>query len=194
MFTGFLATKVGMSQIIDNETGKITPVTYISVEENIVTQIKTIEKDGYNAVVLGTNKYNKPTKTRIFKNVKEFKVDSVEGIKIGDKVNLSDFEGMGECHVTGVSKGKGFAGPVKRWNRTIARKTHGTKYIRHGSTMNSCITGRSKKGIKMAGHMGNENTTLKFREVSLIDLDENVFAIKGPIPGFNGGSLIIKKA
>jgi len=103
MFTWFLATKVWMSQIIDSETWKITPVTYVSVEENIVTQIKTADKDWYNAVVLWSNRYNKPTKTKIFKHLKEFKVESVEWIKLWDKVNLSDFEWMEECHVTWVS-------------------------------------------------------------------------------------------
>lgn len=194
MFTWFLATKVWMSQIVDNETWKITPVTYVSVEENEVIQIKTIEADWYNAVVLWSNPYNKQTKTRKFKHLKEFKVESIEWIKLWDKVNLSDFEWMEECHVTWVSKWKWFTWQVKRWNRKIARKSHWTKYIRHWSTMNSAITWRSKKWIKMAGHAWSDNTTLRFREVSLIDLEENVFAIKWPIPWFNWWSVIIRKA
>lgn len=193
MITWVLWTKVGMSQII-NEQWNVVPVTYVLVEENEIVQLKTEEKDWYNAVVLWANPYNKPTKTKKFKDLKEFKVESLEWLKIWDKVDLSTFSEEVKLHVTSFSKGRWFQGQVKRWNRSIARKTHGTKYIRHGSTMNSAITWRSKKWIKMAGHMWNDKVTLRNREIPFVDTDNKVIAVKWSVPGANGWLVILRKA
>jgi len=183
-----------MSQIVNNENGNVTPVTYVLVEANEIVQLKTEEKDGYIAVVVWANPYNKPTKNKKFKNLREFRVDSLDWFKVWDKADLSHFEWIEELTITWYSKGRGFSGPVKRWNRSIARKTHGTKYIRHGSTMNSCITWRSKKWIKMAGQFWNDKTTLKARKVEFVDAENNVVAIRGSVPGANGWLVILRKA
>jgi len=193
MITWVLWTKVGMSQIT-NEQWNIVPVTYVLVEDNEILQLKTIEKDWYNAVILWANPYNKPTKTKKFKNLKEFKVDSLEWLKIWDKVDVSVLSEEKKLHITWFTKGKWFQGPVKRWNRSIARKTHGTKFIRHGSTMNSAITWRSRKWIKMAGHMWNDQATLRNKEIPFVDTESKVVAVKWAVPGANGWLVILRKA
>ena len=190
---GILGKKLGMSQIIQ-EDGKVVPVTYVHVLENEVLDIRTEEKNGYNALVLGIDPYNKPRKTKKYKHIKEVPIDNPSEIKLGQKITLKD---LGECelvHITATSKGKGFQGPVRRWNRSIARKTHGTKFIRHGSTMSSSITGRSKPGIKMAGRMGTDKMTLRDRSVVEINQEKHIYAVKGGIPGAIHGLVILRKS
>ena len=193
MITWVLWTKIGMSQIT-NEQWNIVPVTYVLVEENEIVQLKTTENDWYNAVVLWAMPYNRPSKNKKFQNLREFKVDSLEWLEVWKKIDVSSFSEEKNLTITAFSKGKWFQGQVKRWNRKIARKTHGTKYIRHGSTMNSAITWRSKKWIKMAGHMWNDQVTLKNREIPFVDTENKIIAIKWAVPGANGWLVILRKA
>ena len=187
--TGILGKKIGMSRITVD--GNFVPVTYIEATPNEIVQVKTPEKDGYSALVLGFDAYARPTKNRKFKHVREVKVEDSSSYKVGDKVTLADLGEFAEGVITGVSKGKGFQGPVRRWNRRVARKSHGTKYIRHGSTMSSAITGRSKPGIKMAGHMGVDTVTLRNRKIVAVNTDKNVYAVKGAVPGAVNGLVVL---
>ncbi|MBT4937284.1 50S ribosomal protein L3 [Candidatus Peregrinibacteria bacterium] len=187
---GILGKKIGMSRIII-ANGDCVPVTYIQVLANEVVQLKNKEKDGYSAIAVGVDPYSKPSKNKRFKFVRELRVDDSSLYSLGQKLELKDLGECSEVAITAVSKGKGFQGPVKRWNRRVARKSHGTKYIRHGSTMSSAITGRSKPGIKMAGRMGGDTLTLKKRSVLSLRQDKNICAIKGPVPGPSDGLVII---
>jgi large subunit ribosomal protein L3 len=188
---GILGKKIGMSRILD-DAGNFVPVTYVLCEANEILQVKTQEKDGYNALVLGFDAYAKPSKTRKYKYIKEIIVDDVSSFSVGQKLSAEDIKEVTKADITGTSKGKGFQGTVRRWNFSVARKTHGTKYIRHGSTMSSSITGRSKPGIKMPGHMGNAKVTLKNRTIVLVNTEKNVYAIKGAIPGASDSYIVLR--
>ena len=192
MITLLMWKKIGMSQII-SDSWNVVPVTYIEVWDNEVVQVKTEDKDWYNAVVLWADPCSKPTKTKKFKSINECKLDSVEWLKVWDKFDVGEFAEVGSLTVTWFSKGKWFAGPVKRWNRSVIRKTHWTKYARHGTTMNCSITGRSKKWIKMAWRMWNDRVTLKNREIPLVDIENKVIAIKWAVPWAINGLVILKK-
>jgi large subunit ribosomal protein L3 len=188
---GILGKKLGMSRIID-EKGNFVPVTYVQIMDNEVLQVKTVEKDGFSAIVLGFDAYKRQTKNKKYKHIKEIKVDDSSKYKLGQKINLNDLEDLKIADIVSFSKGKGFQGPVRRWNFKVARKTHGTKDARHGSTMSSSITGRSKPGIKMAGRMGGQKVTLKRRKIISVFAEKNIYAVKGPIPGANKGLVILK--
>lgn len=179
---GILGKKLGMSRVL-NEKGLFVPVTYVQSMPNEIIQVKTIDKDGYSAVVLGFDAYNKPSKNKKFKHVREVRVADDHSFKKGQTLSLADLGEFSEADISSISKGKGFQGPVRRWNFRVARKTHGTKYIRHGSTMSSAITGRSKPGIKMAGRMGGDKHTLRARKILNIDTKNHIYAVKGPVPG-----------
>jgi large subunit ribosomal protein L3 len=187
---GIIGKKIGMTQLF-LEDGSIVPVTYISCEPNTVHQVKTNEKDGTDAVVLGAEKLKKQKKTKTFQILKE--IAGSGEVKKGDDVTVGIFEDGEEVTVIGTSKGKGFQGPVKRHNFRVARRTHGTKDPRHGSTGACAMPGRSKPGIKMAGRMGNDKVTLRDRTIVRIDSDKNLVAVKGPIPGSNNSFVLLKK-
>ncbi len=180
-----------MSQVL-LEDGRSLPVTFIATEPNDIVQVKTVDNDGYAAVVLGCDPYNKPSKNKKYKKMKEFRIEENAEVKKGDKVNVGDFKDVEAVSITAVSKGKGFQGPVKRHNFSIARETHGTKYARHGSTGACAMPGRTKPGQKMAGHMGRDQVTLRKREVVLVDEAKNVIAIKGSVPGAPNTYVYIK--
>ncbi len=187
---GILWKKIGMSRIVQDD--KFIPVTYVLVPENEVLQVRTVEKDGYNALVLWTNAYAKPRKTKKYKFIKEVPVEDSSIYKVGQMLTVKDLWDVTVANITGTSKGRGFQGTVKRYNHHVIRKTHGTKYARHGSTMSSCITGRSKPGIKMPGRMGTDQVTLKSRKIVAINIEKNVYAVQGAIPGANDGLVILK--
>lgn len=178
---GIIGKKIGMSQIPLQDG--VAPVTFILTEPNDVVQVKTVDNDGYAAVVLGYDLYKNPTKNKKYKKLKEFPIDESAEYKKGDKVDIGSFKDIKAVTITSVSKGKGFQGPVKRHNFAIARETHGTKEPRHGSTGACAMPGRTKKGQKMAGRMGNDQVTLRNRKVIIVDEVKNVIAIKGPVPG-----------
>ena len=190
---GIIGKKMGMAQVFD-EKGHAIPVTYIRCDANTVYDIKTLEKDGYEAVVLGAwDLGSRATKTKKFKTVKEFRGD-VSGIERGVSVDVSIFEKGEKISLVGISKGKGFQGRVRRHNANVARKTHGTKAIRHGSSGSMCITARSQKGLKMAGRMGNDQVTLRGRELVVVDADRSIVAVKGPVPGAINSVVFLKKS
>ncbi len=190
---GIIGKKMGMAQAFD-EKGRSIPVTYIKCEKNTVYGIKTEEVDGYSAVVLGAGGLgSRATKTKKFKTIKEFSGD-VSGVEKGASVDVSIFEKGERVTLVGVSKGKGFQGRVRRHNANVARKTHGTKAIRHGSSGSMCITARSQKGLKMSGRMGNDQVTLRGREIVVVDAERSIVAVKGPVPGAINSVVFLKKS
>jgi len=188
---GIIGKKIGMSQVI-LEDGKVLPVTFIATEPNDIVQVKTVDNDGYAAVVLGCDPYKNPTRNKKYKKLKEFRIEENAEFKKGDKVNTGDFKEIESVTVTSVSKGKGFQGNIKRHNFAIARESHGTKYTRHGSTGACAMPGRTKPGQKMPGRMGRDQVTLKKREVVLVDEARNIIAIKGPVPGAKNSYVYVK--
>jgi len=189
---GILGKKIGMSRIV-LENGVFIPVTYVLAEGNEIIQIRTIEKDGYSALVLGFDAYAQPRKNKKYKFVKEVAVENTADYKVGDKISIADLGDLESVKITGISKGKGFQGGVRRWNFKVARKTHGTKDARHGSTMSSAITARAKPGIKMPGRMGLDQVTLRDRKVVAIDKEKNIYGVKGAIPGTLGSYVVLQK-
>lgn len=191
MITQLLWKKIGMSQII-SENWNVLPVTYVEITDNEIIQVKTIEKDWYNAVVLWAYPYNRPTKNKKFKNISECKVESTDWLKVWDIVNIELFKDVISLTVTWFSKWKWTAWTIKRWNHSMQPKTHWSKERRHWSTMN-CSTHRSRKGIKMAWRMWDERVTLRGREIPLVDLENKVVAVKWAVPWAINWLVILKK-
>lgn len=197
---GIIAKKIGMTQIF-NEDGKIVPVTILKAGPCKVVQKKTIEKDGYNAVQLGfeevkEKKLNKPLLNhmkkigeyfRYLKEIRDF--DKNEG----DLVEVDIFKKGEKVKVTGISKGKGFQGVMKRWGMAGGFDSHGsTSHRRIGAIGNRLTPQKVFKGKRMPGHMGVDKVTVRNLEVVFVDKDNNLIALKGAIPGPNGGILIIR--
>ncbi len=192
--TGILGKKIGMTRLIE-ENGKVTPVTVVECQPNEITQVKTIEKDGYSALVLGFEKLKKPTKTRKFKKVKEFKIDQKDqdNYKIGDTVTLEALQEIEKVKITSISKGKGFQGVIKRHNFSRGPETHGSHHHREPGSIGACTKpGRVAKGKKMPGRMGGVIVTTEKVKIAKIDLDKNLICIKGPVSGPNGGTVTIR--
>ena len=194
---GLIARKVGMSRIF-SATGESLPVTYLSIEPNIIVRIKKKEKDGYDAVVLGVGA--KPWKSRKGKeNVryarqKEWKVDSLEGMEPGKTLTSELLPAESIVTITSVSKGKGFQGVMRRHHFAGGPASHGSHFKREpGSIGMRTDPGRILKGHRMAGHMGNEQVTLQHRPVVSSDAEKGIIAIKGPVPGPNGAIVYITK-
>ena len=190
-----LGTKIGMTQIIGDD-GIVTPVTILQAGPCTVTQIKTVETDGYNAVQVGYGQgknlsksvaghVKKAGKDISPKTLKEFRVDEIpEGMKLGDTLTVENFNLGDKVAVTGVSKGKGYAGTVKRWNFNESRNTHGFKgNIRRVGSIGSMYPQKVFKGKKMPGRMGHEQVTVKNLEVAYIDAANNLIGLKGAVPG-----------
>ena len=206
---GLIATKEGMTRLFQ-EDGKSLPVSVLKVATNFVSQIKTIETDGYNSVQLSTQdqKEKNQTKSKIGhfnknnislkKYLKEFKIedDDLEGLELGKEFDVKIFEEGQLVDVSGISKGKGFAGTVKRWNFATQDATHGNSLAhRKPGTIGQCQTpGRVWKGKKMAGHMGNVKKTVQNLKIVKVDEENSLLLVQGAIPGFNGSSVIIKPA
>ena len=206
MKKALIGKKVGMTQIFDG-TGKVIPVTAIEVGPCVVAQIKTEETDGYNSIQLGfgtikENKVNKPekghfTKASIVptKYLREFRVDSIENIKVGDELKADIFAVGDKIDVQGTSKGKGFQGVIKRHGQHRGPMGHGSMYHRRPGSMGSTSTpGRVFKGKRLPGHMGVETVTIQNLEVIRIDLDKNIILVKGSVPGAKGSILKIKSS
>jgi len=197
-----IGTKIGMTQII-GEDGLVTPVTILQAGPATVTQIKTVETDGYNAVQLGYGKgknlsksvsahVKKAGETLSPKILKEFRTDSTPELKLGDTLTVESFELGDKVAVTGISKGKGFAGTVKRWNFQESRNTHGFKGdIRKVGSIGSMYPQKVFKGKTMAGHMGHERVTVKNLEVAYVDPETNLIGVKGAVPGPRKGLIIL---
>lgn len=202
---GILGKKIGMTQIF-TENGEVVPVTVVEAGPVVVTQIKTTENDGYTAVQVGfqdakEKTLNKPQKGHLAaantlkKHLKEFRVDSVEGYTVGQEIKADLFAAGELIDVTGISKGKGFQGPIKRHGQSRGPETHGSRYHRRPGSMGACsYPGRVFKNKKLAGHMGSVKVTVQNLEVVRVDADKNFILVKGAIPGAKGSIVTIKEA
>ncbi len=203
MAQGIIGKKLGMSQIFSDD-GKMAAVTAVEAGPCTITQVKTIEKDGYNAVQLGfvEAKQAKSTPrgqlkgTGKFKYLREFRLADTEGVEVGQKIDVSQFKIGDLVDVIGISKGKGFAGVVKRHHFAGGPKTHGQsdRHRAPGSIGATTSPGRVFKGMRMAGHMGNRRVTACNLEVFEADPSRNLLLVKGAIPGSRKGLLLIKKS
>lgn len=207
MKKGLIGKKIGMTQIFD-EAGNVIPVTVVEAGPCTVTQIKTVENDGYQAVQVGfgdvkVSRVNKPMKGHFDKadvapkkTLKEFRLESIDGIEVGNILKADTFEAGEIVDVKGTSKGHGTAGAIKRWNFSRLRMTHGTgPNHRHAGSLGACSSpSRVFKGKKMAGHYGHETVTVQNLKIAKVDAENNLIAIKGAIPGPKGGIVVIADA
>ncbi len=206
MNKGIIGKKIGMTQIFD-ENGLVIPVTVIEAGPCTVAQIKTIETDGYNAIQLGfgevkAKKINKPemghfakSKLDAKKHLREFRLDDISNIKVGDEIKADIFQAGEKVDIQGTSKGKGFQGVIKRHGQHRGPMGHGSMYHRRPGSMGPTSTpGRVFKGKKLPGHMGNVTVTIQNLDVIRVDMDKNVILVKGSVPGCKGAILKIKTA
>lgn len=205
MQKAIIGKKIGMTQIFD-EKGKVVPVTVVEAGPCVVSYKKTVENDGYAAVQLGfgdlkPHKVNKPMGGHFAKGnvapkrtLREFRVDDTDAYNVGDIVKADVFANGDKIDVTGTSKGKGYAGVIKRWNFQRLKESHGSgPCARHGGSMGACSSpSRVWKGKKMAGHLGTDKVTVQNLTVVKVDAENNLLAIKGAVPGPNGGTVIIR--
>ena len=204
MQKGIIGKKIGMTQIFD-ENGKGVPVTVVEAGPCVVSQKKTVENDGYAAVQIGfgdlkAHKVKKPMAGHFAKanvapkrTLREFRFDDIDAYNVGDLVKADVFAAGDKVDVTGTSKGKGYAGVIKRWNFQRLKESHGSGPVaRHGGSIGSCSDpSRVYPGKKMAGHLGSERVTVQNLQVVKVDAENNLIAIKGAIPGPNGGTVVI---
>lgn len=189
---GIIGRKIGMTRVIQDD-GRVIPVTVVQCAPNVVTQVKTTDKDGYPAVVLGFDALKKPKKNKKFYVKREFKVEEGEFEK-GKEVSVEVFEEGEKVGICGVSKGKGFQGVIKRHNFSRGPETHGSHHHREPGSIGACAKpGRVHKGKKLPGRMGTDQVTLRDRVVVHIDKEDNLIAIKGPLPGAKNGVITITK-
>ncbi len=199
-----IGKKVGMTQIFD-EKGKVIPVTVIEAGPCLVAQVKSVETDGYNAIQLGygdvkESKLNKPekghfskAKLALKKHLREFRMNSVDGVNVGDEIKVDTFQVGDKIDVQGISKGKGFQGVIKRHGQSRGPMGHGSMYHRRPGSMGPTSTpGRVFKGKKLPGHMGRVTVTIQNLDVVRVDLDKNAILVKGSVPGAKGAILKLK--
>ena len=202
---GVLGRKIGMTQIF-TEAGEVVPVTVVEAGPVVVTQVKTIENDGYNAVQVGfvdakEKSLNKPQKGHLAaanvlkKHLKELRVEAVDAYTVGQEIKADVFAAGEMIDVTGISKGKGFQGPIKRHGQSRGPESHGSRYHRRPGSMGACsYPGRVFKNKKLAGHMGSVKVTVQNLEVVRVDADKNFILVKGAIPGAKGSVVTLKEA
>jgi len=207
MITGLLGKKIGMTQLLEDD-GTAVPVTVIQAGPCVVVQKKTKQKDGYDAVQLGfvefvkAKRVNKPMTGHFKKSdvapsrfVREIRVQGEDGANPGDKVMVDIFTRNELVHVVGTSKGRGFAGFVKRHHFRGGRATHGSMFHRApGSIGSSAYPSRVLKGMRMAGHMGNARVTVQNLRVARIDQEKNLLFVRGAVPGPTGGYVVVEKS
>src|SRR5215210_4742079 len=202
MSIGLLGRKVGMTQVFA-EDGTMVPVSVVAVEPNTVTRIRTVERDGYTAVQLGAGEARKLTKPQLgqlkdlprVKDVREFRVDDTSPYEVGQTLDVSLFSAGDTVDVTGITKGKGFAGTIKRWHARRGPETHGSDSHRQpGSIGAGTSPGHVLKGTKMAGHMGHERVTMKKLTVVRTDPDRNLILVRGAVPGARDSLVLLRKA
>ena len=205
MQKALIGKKIGMTQIFD-ANGKVVPVTVVEAGPCPVTQKKTIENDGYESVQLGfqdvkVERLTKPLKGHFAKAdvapkkvLKEFRLSDISSVNVGDVIKADIFAVGDSVDVTGTSKGKGTAGAIKRWNFSRLKETHGTGPVaRHAGSLGACSDpSRVYKGKKLAGHLGHEKVTVQNLSIVKIDVENNLIAIKGAIPGPKGSYVVIK--
>ncbi|MGN1114895.1 MAG: 50S ribosomal protein L3 [Oscillospiraceae bacterium] len=204
MEKGIIGKKIGMTQIFD-ESGKVIPVTVVEAGPCVVVQKKTIENDGYEAVQLGfgdirAKNVNKPltghfkkADVALKRTLKEFRLNDISALNVGDLVKADTFAEGDIVDVSGTSKGKGFAGTIKRFNNARLKETHGTGPVhRHAGSMGACSSpSRIFKGKGLPGHMGHEKVTVQNLQIVKVDAENNLIAIKGAIPGPKNGTVTI---
>ena len=205
MKKGIIGRKIGMTQIFD-EKGRVVPVTVVEAGPCVIAQKKTSEKDGYASVQMGfgdvkPQKVSKPLKGHFDKSgvapkrtLREFRFDDPDAYKVGDLVKADVFQTGDRVDVTATSKGKGYAGVIKRWNFQRLKESHGTGPVaRHGGSNGSnSDPSRVFPGMKMAGHLGAERVTVQNLSVAKVDAENNLIAIRGAVPGPNGGIVVIR--
>ena len=203
MQKAIVGKKLGMTQLFD-ANGNVIPVTVIEAGPCVVSQKKTVETDGYEAVQIGygdlkASKVNKPMKGHFAKAdvapkkvLREFRFEDIAAYNVGDIIKADVFAEGDAVDVRGTSKGKGYAGVVKRWNFSRLKESHGTGPVhRHGGSLGVIDPARVFKGKKMAGHLGNERVTVQNLKVVKIDAENNIIAVKGAVPGPKGGIVVI---
>lgn len=207
MKKAIIGKKIGMTQVFD-ENGKVIPVTVVQAGPCIVSQKKTVETDGYNALQLGYGDIrpklvNKPLKGHFDKSdiapkktLREFRFADISAYNVGDIIKADVFELGEKVDVTGTSKGKGWAGVIKRWNFRRLKETHGSgPVVRKGGSIGACSDpSRVFKGKKMSGHLGAERVTVQNLAVVKVDVENNLIAIKGAVPGPKGGIVFIRNS
>jgi large subunit ribosomal protein L3 len=204
MIQGMIGRKLGMTQVFD-EAGVVHPVTVIECGPNVVTQVKTVERDGYEAVQLGfgiSKRLNKPEQGHrresgfMSRTLREVKADTLDGVEVGQQIHVDNFAEGELIDVTGTSKGRGFQGGVKRHGFRGGPKTHGQsdRHRAPGSIGSSATPGRVFKGLRMAGHMGAERVTVQNLKVVRVDTERNLLLVKGSVPGPNKGLVMVRKA
>ena len=204
MQKGIIGKKVGMTQIFD-EKGNVVPVTVIEAGPCVVVQKKTVANDGYDALQFGfgdvsVNRVNKPMKGHFEKadvapkrTLREFRFDNCDALNVGDIVKADTFASGDRVDVVGISKGKGYAGAIKRWNFQRLKETHGTGPVaRHAGSLGACSSpSRVYKGMKGAGHLGAERVTVQNLDVVKVDVENNLIAVRGAVPGPRGGIVVL---
>ncbi len=207
MKKAILGKKIGMTQIFD-ENGKVIPVTVIEAGPCVVSQKKSVETDGYDAVQIGFGDVrpklvNKPMKGHFDKSnvapkriLKECRFEDVSAFNVGDIIKSDIFAAGEKVDVIGTSKGKGYAGVIKRWNFGRLKETHGTgPTVRKGGSIGACSDpSRVFKGKKMSGHLGAERVTIQNLVIAKVDAENNLIAVKGAVPGPNGGTVLIRNS
>ena len=204
MKKGIVGKKIGMTQLFD-QNGNVVPVTVIEAGPCVVSQKKTAENDGYDAVQIGygdmkASKVTKPMKGHFAKGdvapkkvLRELRVEDTAALNVGDILKADIFAEGETVDVHGTSKGKGYAGTIKRWNFARLKETHGTGPVhRHGGSLGACSSpSRVFKGHKMAGHLGNERVTVQNLSIVKVDAEKNIIAVKGAVPGPKGGIVVL---
>ena len=206
MCNTIIGRKVGMTQVW-NENDQLIPVTVIEAGPCVITQIKSQEKEGYSAIQIGFGELkekhlNKPmaghfdaAKTSARKYLSEVHVEDSSGYELGQEINLETFAEISKVDISGISKGKGFAGVIKRYNFQGGRASHGSHFHRAPGAVGQCASpSRVFKGKKLPGHMGSEKVTVKNLEVIKVDVEQNLLLVKGAVPGGKGAILRVRTA
>lgn len=204
MLSSIIGKKVGMTQVF-GEGGAVIPVTVIQAGPVVVTQIRTAEKDGYSAVQVGYGEIKEKHLTKPLQGhfakvnvpprryLREFRTDDVGDLQVGQEINVEIFKPGDKVAVTGISKGKGFAGAVKRWHFHGANMTHGSMIHRKPQSGGATDAARTFKGSKRPGRMGGERVTVRGLTVVQVDPSRNLLLVKGAVPGANGGIVMISR-
>jgi large subunit ribosomal protein L3 len=202
MSIGLIGRKVGMTQVFA-EDGTLVPVSVVAVEPNTVTLLRTEERDGYTAVQVGAGTARRTTKPRAgqlkdlprVRDVREFRVDDVSAYEVGQTLDVSLFEDGESVDVTGTSKGKGFAGTIKRHHFRRGPETHGSDSHRApGSIGGGTYPGKVFRGTPMAGHLGHDRVTVKKATILRTDAERNLLLVRGPVPGPRNALVVVRKA
>ena len=207
MQKGIIGKKIGMTQVFD-EKGNVVPVTVIEAGPCVVVQKKTVANDGYDALQFGfgdvsVNRVNKPMKGHFDKadvapkkTLREFRFDDCDAFNVGDIVKADAFAAGDRVDVRGTSKGKGYAGAIKRWNFHRLKESHGTGPVaRHAGSLGACSSpSRVFKGTKAAGHLGAERVTVQNLDVVKVDAENNLIAVRGAVPGPRGGVVLLSES